>query len=138
MTAVLERHPDPLGWLCAHPIVRLHAAPISNGFDVRGRYVELFWLPILGPTAVFAARRFADLLDVVSGPVDVELVELAASLGVGGGTGRNTAINRTIARLSDFGMARIGDRALEVETHWPVLPPRLHRRLPPVLAAHVP
>ena len=37
------------------------------GHDPRSRYVELFWLGILGPTATLLLRRLADGLDVLPG-----------------------------------------------------------------------
>ncbi len=60
------------------------------GFDARDAYVETYWLPILGPSAVLAARRIADWLDRQPAGVGIDLVEFGASLGIGIGTGRNT------------------------------------------------
>lgn len=135
MTGGSDRTRATLEWLAALPIVQARKwydpALERVGVDARHGYVETFWLPILGPSAVLAARRFADLLDRYPDGCAVELVELGASLGVGTGTGRNTQINRTLARLVSFGFARIRDEHLEVRTAFPPVPVSLRRRLPP-------
>lgn len=133
MTSHRDRRSCTLDWLVAHPTmpVRRWCDPtVEGGFDARDVYVERFWLPVLGPSAVLALRRLADWLDEQPSGVEVDLVEFASSLGVGAGTGRHTQINRTLARLIDFGAARIHDDHLEVHTALPPLPQRLWRRLP--------
>lgn len=134
MTAKDDRRRSTLDWLVAHPTseVRPWHDPVSQqcGFDARHGYVEQFWLPILGPSAVLALRRLADWLDCHPAGVQVDLVEFGSSLGIGTGTGRHTQINRTLGRLVDFGMARITGDHLEVHTMLPPVPPRLRRRLP--------
>lgn len=137
MIAREDRRRFTLDWFVAHPSVEIRCwsdpAVDEVGFDARHGYVETFWLPILGPSAVLAARRIADWLDGQPGGVGVDLVEFGASLGVGAGTGRHTQINRTLGRLIDFGMARIVGEHLEVHTMWPPVPLRLRHRLPPSL-----
>ncbi len=126
-----------LDWFVARPVTEVRSwrdAVIDQcGFDARDEYVETYWLPVLGPSAVFAARRLADWLDPQPAGVRIELVEFGASLGIGTGTGRHTQINRTLARLVDFGLARISGDQLEVHTTFPPVPLRLRRRLPPSL-----
>ncbi len=132
-----DRRRSTLDWFVAHPIIEVrpwHDSVIDQcGFDARHVYVETYWLPILGPSAVFAARRFADWLDPHPAGVRIELVEFGASLGIGTGTGRHTQINRTLGRLVDFDLARISGEHLEVHTTFPPVPLRLRRRLPPTL-----
>ena len=123
-----------LDWLVGHPMVEIRKWDDPGlervGVDARHGYVETYWLPILGPSAVLAARRFTDLLDRYPAGVTVELVEFGASLGIGAGTGRNTQINRTLARLVSFGFARTRGDHLEVRTTFPAVPMSLRRRLP--------
>jgi hypothetical protein len=97
-------------------------------------YAETFWLPIIGPTALWCARRLATRLQTAQLGVDLEL--LAVELGVGRGVGRNSPICRTLNRLVAFDMARFDpDRAVyAVRLHWPILSERHARRLPPHLA----
>ena len=123
-----------LDWFVAHPTVqvrRLVEAQVEGCcYDARDGYVETYWLPVLGPSAVLALRRVAERLDQNPEGVDINLVDFGASLGVGAGTGRNTQINRTLARLIDFRLARIHAEHLEVTTTLGPLPTGLRRRLP--------
>jgi hypothetical protein len=134
MKAKEDRRRSTLDWFVAHPMIEIRkwVDPVNDqcGFDARHVYVETYWLPILGPSTVLAARRIADQLDRQPAGVSIDLVEFGASLGIGAGTGRNTQINRTLGRLVDFGMARISGDHLEVHTTLPAVPPRLRRRLP--------
>ena len=129
-----DRRRSTLDWFVNHPTteIRPWSDPVieQSGYDVRHVYVENYWLPILGPSAVLAARRIADWLDPKPAGIRIELVEFGAALGVGAGTGRHTQINRTLGRLIDFGMARIAGDHLEVHTIWPPVPLRLRQRLP--------
>lgn len=134
MMAKEDRRRFTLDWFVAHPTVEVRPwrDPVIDhcGFDARHVYVETYWLPILGPSAVLAVRRIADWLDGQSAGVSIDLVEFGASLGIGTGTGRHTQINRTLGRLVDFGLARIAGDHLEVHTTLPPVPLRLRRRLP--------
>lgn len=134
MMAKEDRRRSTFDWFVAHPTVEVRPwrDPVVDhcGYDARHVYVETYWLPILGPSAVLAVRRIAEWLDSQPAGVSVGLVEFGASLGIGTGTGRHTQINRTLMRLVDFGMARISSDYLEVHTILPPLPLRLRRRLP--------
>ncbi len=137
MSEPSERRNSTLDWFVGHPTftVRPWRDPVidSLGYDARHGYVEQFWLPILGPSAVLALRRFTDWLDHHPAGVEVDLVEFGSSLGIGTGTGRHTQVNRTLNRLVDFHLARISGDELEVHITVPPVPLRLRRRLPPGL-----
>lgn len=132
-----DRRRATLDWLVGNPVMAVRPwrdeVVEAQGFDARHVYVETFWLPVLGPSAVLALRRFADWMDSRPVGVEVDLVDLGASLGLGAGTGRHTQINRTIGRLVDFGMARTCGDHLEVRTTLPPVPLRVRRRLPLLL-----
>ena len=142
MTTRHETSRSKLDWFVAHPTMevrRLVETPVERvvetpvegcRFDARDIYVETYWLPILGPSAVLAVRRIADWLDHDPAGVHINLVDFGASLGVGTGTGRNTQINRTLGRLIDFRLARISGDHLEVRTELAPVPAGLRRRLP--------
>ena len=99
----IERWSDPL-------IDRL-------GHDPRSRYVERFWLGILGPSTTLLLRLCADALDDAPGGVQLELTEVAAQLGLGHKGGRNSPLARSILRACRFGAARAaGKNTLEVRT----------------------
>lgn len=82
----------------------------AHGFGPMSQYVEQCWLGVLGPTTTWLYRRLATpLLETDEFTVDV--VDLAVSLGVGEGLGRNSPICRSIGRLVSFGAAEFrGDR----------------------------
>jgi hypothetical protein len=67
-----------------HPT--LHVVPLSAQAEDRWRlsdpYVERVWSEYLGPTATLLARRLGRMLEERPGGVDVDLGDLATSLGV--------------------------------------------------------
>ena len=87
-----------VGW--DDPLVETH------GFGPRHPYIEGVWAGILGPSATLAYRRLGPLVELRVDPVDIDVVDLAVSLGLGEGTGRNALITRTLQRLVAFGAAR--------------------------------
>jgi len=140
-----SQRPDTLGWLTRHdPLwVEGWVDPVVDrlGYDPRSGYAELFWLPILGPSATLAARRIADGLDASPAGFELALGPFARLLGLGAGTGRHAPINRTMARLVDYGMARVGGGTFAVRRTFPPLAARQLDRLPAQLveqhAVHV-
>lgn len=125
---------DISSWIANHDplnVIRLTDSVIENlGHDVRSSYVETYWLPVLGPTAIWATRRIADWLDASPDGVEVSLAELGPSLGIGGSVTRNASIVRTMVRLVDFGIASTGGETYGIHTMFAPLPLRLMRRLP--------
>ena len=107
------------------PVVEAHGYPIDS------RYVETFWLPILGPSATWALRRLARI--AVTNDMTISVAELARALGLGSGIGRNSMIARTLSRLVMFGMARWDGQALAVRQAAAPLPARHLDRLTPSL-----
>ena len=130
---------DNNGWIVSHDplhVVRLTDPVIDQlGHDVRSSYVETFWLPILGPTAIWVNRRLADWLDASpsSDGIEVPLAELGLSLGISGRVSRHSPLVRTLVRLVDFGVAAMGGSTYGVRSTFAPLPLRLLRNLPPSL-----
>ena len=110
------------------PVVDTHGHPIDDP------YVEMFWLPILGPTATWLARRLA--AGVLHNPegYTCDMSELARALGVSYTQGRHNPFARALHRCSMFGVSQ--DVALEpvytvsIRTVLPQLPLRHLARLP--------
>ena len=128
---------DTSSWLVEHnplPVRELCDTYDSSGFDARSVYVETYWLPILGPSCVFAARRLAAWLQAEPDGFDISMAALATSLGLGSGVGRHAPIVRTLTRLVDFGLANISD-TYAVRMMFPPLSARQIVRLPDHLAA---
>ncbi len=110
----------------------------SSGFDVLDPYVELFWLPVLGPSATLLLRRLASGLRTNPGGYDLELDLAARALGLGAAGGRRSPFRRAILRCTRYGAARhLGDDRLAVRRRLSALPSRHLRRLPaPLQAQH--
>ncbi|HSO95230.1 MAG TPA: hypothetical protein VLV81_04245 [Acidimicrobiia bacterium] len=75
------------------------------GHDPRSAYVETFWLPILGPTAVLLLRHLATRFDLTPADVELHVAETSQALGVGHRDGSSSPILRTLSRLEQFGLA---------------------------------
>lgn len=127
---------DGSGFATLH-IRRWHDPLIDQlGHDPRSRYVERYWLGILGPSTTLLLRTFSDVLDAGRGEATVELEDIAAQLGIGHKGGRNSALARSIQRACRFGAARTAGRTeLEVRHRLAPLNRAQVERLPAGLAA---
>jgi hypothetical protein len=129
---------DPQAWLAQQDPLRVVALrdPVveDGGHHPRSQYVETFYLAILGPSALVAARRLAAWLDASPDGFTVPLAVLARQLGLGTGTARNAPLPKTLARLAGFGLAAVVDGTYALRLAFPPLTPRQVRRLPLHLA----
>lgn len=107
-----------------------------HGHHVASEYVETFWLPTLGPSALLMLRLLAKRLEASAGePVVYGMADLAVSLGLGPGVGPNSTVVRTVERLVRFGVAYVlADGSVAVRQHLGSLPRHHSRRLPESLA----
>lgn len=113
----------------------------STGFTVDNPYVEMFWLPVLGPTATWLLRRLAGGLEHEPNGYSVDMQDLARGIGVAYSTGRHNPFARGLHRCIMFGVAQqiamVPERTLAVRTHIPTLPLRHLSKLPePLRIAH--
>lgn len=100
------------------------------GHDPRSSYAEHFWLPIVGPTSLWMLRHLAGRLDRSPEGFDLDLVETARRIGLGSRTGRQSPLQRSLQRLSVFGLLRVcsgGDGGLLEARRF--VPPVLNRQL---------
>ncbi len=115
------------------------AAHEGFGVDARSDYAERFWLPVLGPSALWLLRLLARRLETSAnpgGPILLDPTETARALGLGDRTGPRAPFTRTLDRCVAFDMAaRRGPGLLEVRTVLPLLPRRHLARLHPGLRA---
>lgn len=103
----------------------------SHGLHPCSRYVELYWLGILGPSTTLLLRRLTYGLEVNPTGFQLDLAETAAALGLGDRLSRNAPFHRSLHRLVTFGLARAeGPDTLAVRTMIPPLPLRHLQRLP--------
>jgi hypothetical protein len=129
---------DVHDWLVVHDPLPVRAwidrIVDTTGVDARSAYVETYWLALLGPSCVLAARRLVAWLDAEPAGFEISLKSLAGTLGLGSGTGRRAAVVRTLARLVDFHLARV-DQTFAIRRRFPLLSARQVARLPDQLAA---
>jgi hypothetical protein len=114
--------------------------PIADPHGVHpcSRYVELYWLGVIGPSTTWLLRRLSYGLEVHPDGFDLNLAETARSLGLGERMGKNSPFRRALQRLCTFELARShGPNGLAVRTRIPPLPLRHLSRLPdPLQASH--
>ena len=75
------------------------------GFDILDPYVEIAWLPVIGPSATWMLRRLHSWLPDDSTRIEVDLSELGLLLGLGHGVTPCSSVQRTMDRLVRFGLA---------------------------------
>ncbi len=103
----------------------------AHGMHPCSRYVELYWLGVLGPSTTWLLRRIAYGLEVHDAGFALDLPETARSLGLGGRLGPSSPFRRALRRLVTFELARPhGLDGLAVRTCVPPLPLRHLQRLP--------
>ena len=83
-----------------HPVPQVQRA----GFPLDHPYLDHCWAPVLGPSGTLLLRLLPWLWKQ-SAPVEIAIVDLSRSLGLGAGTGRNSPARRTIDRLVGFRLA---------------------------------
>lgn len=106
------------------------------GHDLRSTYVERFWLPVLGPSTTWLARRIAADLDAEPEGYDLDLDLTASAMGLGNRRGANGPFVRSLARLGQFDLSRpAGPAVLAVRTRIGSLAGHHLRKLPPPLQA---
>lgn len=111
----------------------------KTGVAIKSEYVEMFWLPTVGPTTLWLARNLVGRL-VYEPTLDGQylLAELAAEIGCGDKAlahGADSVIVRALDRMVAHRFAaRWADR-IEVSPYVPRLSPRQVERLPARLRA---
>jgi hypothetical protein len=112
--------------------------PIADphGMHPCSRYVELYWLGILGPSTTWLLRRLFYGLETHRSGFELDMPETARALGLGDRLGKNAPFRRALQRLHTFELARpYGPGAVAVRTRIPPLPLRHLSRLPATLQA---
>jgi hypothetical protein len=114
--------------------------PIADPHGVHpcSRYVELYWLGVIGPSTTWLLRRLSYGLDAHPDGFELNLAEMARSLGLGERMGKNSPFRRALQRLCTFELGHPhGPNGLAVRTRIPPLPLRHLSRLPePLQASH--
>jgi hypothetical protein len=101
----------------------------AHGFGPRSMYVEVCYLPVLGPTATWLYRRLGSWVEFHPEGLAVDLIDLSVGLGLGEGLGRNSLIARSLGRLARFGAVDWRGDFLAVRRALAPLPERHLSRL---------
>jgi hypothetical protein len=78
----------------------------KRGYPADSGFVEMFWLPVLGPSATCLFRRLNLFLEGSPGGMTVEMNDLGRELGLGTSESRHAPLPRAISRLVRFGLAK--------------------------------
>jgi hypothetical protein len=115
--------------------VTVRAWKVDRGvplFSAQHQYVEMLWLPVIGPSATWLLRRLSGWALACPEGLTVVLPELSESLGLGWSSGANSSVQRSMRRLIMFGLARWSD-SFEVATIVPAVSERQLARMSPGL-----
>lgn len=134
----VDKGNDTLAWLrtrtsldvvpIRHPVIEaLGHAPTSD--------YAFLWLPMVGPATLWTHRLLTAGFTANPEGYRVDLATLSRELSLGAGTGRHSAVARTVSRLVRSDLADIVDDRLGLSTTLPPLTPRHAARLPAHLAA---
>ena len=107
--------------------------PVTDplGHDPVSKYVELFWLPILGPSSLWLLRRVSLMLQDSPSGFSVKTCDLAQEIGLGSWRGPRSPFMRAIERCCDFKLAVSREESfIYVRRRMPTLGRRLIHRLP--------
>lgn len=121
--------------------LRIQAWPdpphVGPAIEVRSRYADHFWVPVIGPTAMGLLRVLARQVGHRDGPISVQVGHLVSELGVDPTTGR-FEIERALVRLLDHGLMTMdGDRPLQVRVDLPYLSQiQVEQLAPHIAVAH--
>ena len=107
----------------------------DSGFDPRSRYVETYWLGVLGPTATWLVRRLVAGLEQSPDGYELDLRATARSMGLGFHPGKNSPFARSLDRCVMFGVAHRTVAGLAVRRRLPPVSLRHLRRMPEELRA---
>ena len=92
-------------------------------------YIELCYLPVLGPSTTWLWQRLSRLAAAAPSTA-VDAGDLALSLGLGNGLGAHAPLPRSLSRLVQFDCAYRAGEVFAVRRALPDLPARRLGRLP--------
>lgn len=137
-------NPTPIDDVSHQPRPAFHLTSISfrldntvptNGWNLTHPYVETFWLPAIGPTAMLMLRFVGRHVTTAHYKV-FDPAEVGICLGISASSGRNSPMAKTVKRLTYFDLAVIdsGDDdtnyRVTIPAAVPEVPARLHRKWP--------
>lgn len=102
----------------------------ESGHDPRSRYVEQFWLGVLGPTATWLLRRLVAGFDLHPDGYELDLEATAGAMGLSHRSGRSSPFAKALQRCTMFGASHQTSDGLAVRRRLPTVAHRHLRRMP--------
>lgn len=124
--------PDAVSTESCTVVIRPWIDPVvdDDGHDPRSRYVENFWLGVLGPTATWVLRRLVAGLERHPDGYRLDLCLTAKMMGLSYTAGRSSPFAKALQRCSMFGLAHQTSDGLAVRRRVPTVAHRHLRRMP--------
>ena len=101
-----------------------------RGHDPRSAYVERYWLSVIGPTATWIIRRFAERFDAEPSGFTLDLDHMATSMGLSFAKGHNSPFGKALQRCVMFGLAQPLSDGFAFRRKLPTVAQRHLKRLP--------
>ncbi|WP_420638552.1 hypothetical protein [Candidatus Poriferisocius sp.] len=102
----------------------------EHGYDPRSRYVEQFWLGVVGPTAAWLLRFVAQEFDNSPDGFELAMTPVSLQLGISPKPGARGGLERALHRLVMFRLAAEGHAGYAIRRRLPPLNSSQLRRLP--------
>lgn len=102
----------------------------ARGHDPRSLYVERYWLSVIGPTATWIMRRFAECFDAAPEGFVLDLEHTASTMGLSFAKGAASPFGKALHRCVMFGVAQPVADGFAVRRRLPSVPQRHLKRLP--------
>lgn len=134
--SVIDHHPS-MPWSLPLTEAGIAVVPWTDpvidrlGAAVRSRYVERFWLPVLGPTCTWVMRYIDLRLEESPTGVILDLAETARAVGVPTNSPHKGSLIRAMNRCVMFGLAQPVGTVLAVRRFVPLLPRKHLEQLTP-------
>lgn len=107
------------------------------GHDPRSRYVETFWVPVIGPSSHLLHKALVTAVQDASSGVMLRSNDLAMGLGLGIRGGKHGPFWRSIERLARFGIIhRAGPKVMVRMRLAPLNRHQVERLAPHLQASH--
>ena len=105
----------------------------EDGASVFSRYAELYWLPILGPSALWILRRIVMGFEESPHGFELDCATTATDMGLRFSLSPNNSFSRSLQRCLYFGALQVHQGGLAVRCYLPAISKRHLQRLSPAL-----
>jgi len=105
----------------------------AAGASLFSRYVELYWLPVLGPSALWILRRIVMGFETFPEGYELDCAATANDIGLSFSQSLNNSFTRSLQRCLYFGALQPHQGGLAVRCFLPAISKRHLQRLSPSL-----